>query len=79
MIFLRVLPGWPEPTPVSDLHLIALVILGPLAFGLVISAIAWAPRMMKRNRAEAVADGLDDPAPEIDEAPVGARRAELTS
>ncbi|CAI9407780.1 MULTISPECIES: hypothetical protein [Aestuariimicrobium] len=79
MIFLRVLPGWPEPQPVSDLHLLLITVLGPLTFGLVIAAIAWAPRMMKRNRAEAEAVGLGDPAHEAIEAPVGARHAEITS
>lgn len=79
MILLRVLPGWPEPQPVSDLHLLLLTVLGPLAFGLVVAAIVWGPRLMKRYRAEAVADGLADPTPEIDDAPVGARRAELTN
>jgi hypothetical protein len=77
MIFLRVLPGWPEPQPVSDLHLLLLTVLGPLTLGLVFAAIAWAPRMMKRNRAEAEAVGLGDPTREAIDSPVAARRAQI--
>lgn len=63
---LEVLPGWPQPEPVSHLHLLWLTLLGPLALGVVFAAIAWAPRMMHRNRAEAAAAGLGDPTAEVE-------------
>lgn len=58
---LEVLPGWPDPEPLSTVHLLAITVLGPLAVGLVIAAITWAPRLMKRSRSEAAAEGLGAP------------------
>ncbi len=58
---LEVFPGWPQPEPVSGLHLILITVLLPLALGVVITAIAFAPKLMQRNRAEAAAVGLGDP------------------
>ncbi|MGA4669543.1 hypothetical protein ACPCG0_07060 [Propionibacteriaceae bacterium Y1923] len=55
---LEVLPGWPEPEPVSTLHLLWLTLLGPLAALIVIAAIGWTPRLMRKARAGASADGL---------------------
>lgn len=47
---LEVLPGWPEPAPTSDLHLLLLMVLGPLAFGLIVTALAFAPRWVRKDR-----------------------------
>ncbi len=46
---LEVLPGWPQPEPVSDLTLILLTIVGPLAFGAVITLLAFGPRLARRQ------------------------------
>lgn len=81
LMTLEVLPGWETPTPVSTLHYLLICLLGPLAVGLVITAIAWGPKMMDRNREEARAEGLGElPAVEAAEEPAlagGARRAQI--
>jgi len=58
---LKVLPGWPEPEPVSRLFLVVLCVLGPLTLGAVIAAIANAPRLMRRGREDNDAVGLGEP------------------
>lgn len=55
---LEVLPGWPQPEHVSTLHLLLLTVGAPLALLLVIAAIGWTPRLMRRGREEARAEGL---------------------
>lgn len=55
---LEVFDGWPTPEPVSTIHLLWLTLLGPLCALLVISAIGWAPRLMRSARAGASDDGL---------------------
>lgn len=59
---LTVFSGWPQPEPVSHLHLLLVCVLGPLALGLVIAMIGWTPRLMRRTRDEATAQGLGAPA-----------------
>ncbi|SHI55566.1 hypothetical protein SAMN02745244_00603 [Tessaracoccus bendigoensis DSM 12906] len=49
---LEVLPGWPEPAPMSDLHMWLLLIIGPLAFGLVVTLIAFAPKLARGTSTE---------------------------
>lgn len=49
---LEVLPGWPEPAPVSDLHLWLLLFIGPMAFGLIVTLIAFAPRLARGSNSE---------------------------
>lgn len=62
---LKVLSGWPQPEHVSDLHILMLTVIGPLALGVVITALAFAPKLMKRTRQEAAAVGLGPSAEEI--------------
>ena len=50
---LEVLPGWPQPEPVSDLALVMLTIVGPLALGAVIALLAFGPKLARRQRDEA--------------------------
>ncbi|MCT1459767.1 hypothetical protein M3G03_09485 [Aestuariimicrobium sp. p3-SID1156] len=72
---LEVLPGWPEPTPVSTMHLLLLCLFGPLLVGLVITAITWAPKLMGAERKAATAAGLGaSPRGTVDDdaTPVGA-------
>lgn len=47
---LEVLPGWPEPAPISDLHMWLLMVIGPIAFGLVVTLIAFAPQLARGGR-----------------------------
>lgn len=78
MLLLEVFPGWPEPTPLSNLHLVLICVLLPLAFGAVVTAMGLAPSLMKRNRDEAAAAGLGEPVGERETAevePVAGRRA----
>ena len=70
---LEVLPGWPEPEQYSNVFLLTLTVLGPLALFLVFVAIAWGPKLMKRSRAEAHAEGIAlDTQPEHDSAAIAA-------
>lgn len=57
---LEVFPGWPEPPELSIVHLLMLTVVGPFAVALLITAICWAPNLMRRTRQDAVADGLAD-------------------
>ncbi|MFT3889443.1 MAG: hypothetical protein QM713_14950 [Arachnia sp.] len=45
MLPLEVLPGWPEPEPVSNLTVLLLTIVGPIGFGLIVALIVFAPRL----------------------------------
>ena len=47
---LEVLPGWPEPAPISDLYLWILMVVGPLALGAVITLLAFGPQLARRQR-----------------------------
>lgn len=49
---LEVLPGWPQPEPVSDLTLLLLTVIGPLAFGAIITLLAFGPKLARRQAAE---------------------------
>lgn len=61
---LKVLPGWPEPEPVSRLFLVMLCVVGPLALAAVIAAIGATPTMLRRGRDDALQHGLvDHPVP----------------
>lgn len=53
---LEVLPGWPEPAPISDLHMWLLMLIGPLAFGAVVTLIAFAPRLARGGRDESAVE-----------------------
>lgn len=55
---LKVLPGWPEPEPVSRLFLVMLCLVGPLALGVVVAAIGATPTMLRRGREDARQHGL---------------------
>lgn len=50
MLPLEVLPGWPEPAPVSDLYMILLTVVGPLAFAAIVAALAFGPKLARRQR-----------------------------
>lgn len=58
---LEVLPGWPQPEPVSDLALVMLTIVGPLALGAVITLLAFAPRFARRQSGQASASTQIEP------------------
>lgn len=47
---LEVLPGWPQPEPVSDMFLLWLMILGPLLFGLIVTALYFGPQLVRERR-----------------------------
>lgn len=47
---LEVLPGWPQPEPVSDAFFFMLFVLLPLAFGLVVTAIYFGPKLARERR-----------------------------
>lgn len=49
---LEVLPGWPEPASVSDLHMWLLMVIGPLAFAAVVTLITFAPRLARSAKDE---------------------------
>lgn len=47
---LEVLPGWPEPAPFTDLHMWLLTIIGPIAFGLLVTLLVFAPKLARGSR-----------------------------
>lgn len=47
---LEVLPGWPQPEPVSDMFLLFLMVLGPLGFGLIVTALYFGPKLARERR-----------------------------
>lgn len=47
---LEVLPGWPQPEPVSDVFLLFLMVIGPLAFGLVVTLLYFGPKLARERR-----------------------------
>lgn len=53
---LEVLPGWPEPAPFTDLHMWLLMIIGPIAFSLLVALLVFAPKLARGTRGEADAD-----------------------
>lgn len=52
---LEVLPGWPQPEPTSDLTLLMLMVIGPLAVGALITLLAFGPKLARRQRQEQAA------------------------
>lgn len=56
MLPLETLPGWPEAPEVSTAHMMLLLIIGPLAVGLVISLLAFTPALGRRFRGELASD-----------------------
>ncbi|AQP44899.1 hypothetical protein [Tessaracoccus flavus] len=50
---LEVLPGWPEAQTLSDVEMILLMVVGPLAFGAVVSLMVFGPKMARRGRGDA--------------------------
>lgn len=50
MLPLEVLPGWPEPAPVSDLHMILLTVVAPLAFMAIVAALTFGPKLARKQR-----------------------------
>lgn len=55
---LEVFPGWPQPESMSTIHIVLLTVLGPLSALLLIVAIGWTPRLMRKARAGAAAEGV---------------------
>ena len=49
---LEVLPGWPQPEPASDLTLLMLTVILPLAFGSIVTLLAFGPKLARRQREE---------------------------
>ncbi len=49
---LEALPGWPEPTHYSDLYMWLLMVIGPLAFGAIVTLLAFAPQLARGSRKE---------------------------
>lgn len=47
---LEVLPGWPQPEPVSDTFLLFLMVVGPLAFGLIVTLLYFGPKLARERR-----------------------------
>lgn len=47
---LEVLPGWPEPEPASALSVLMVTVIGPLALSVVITLLAFAPKLARRQR-----------------------------
>ncbi|MDO5677801.1 MAG: hypothetical protein Q4G35_09895 [Propionibacteriaceae bacterium] len=47
---LEVLPGWPQPEPVSDFFLFLLMIGGPVAFTILVAAIYLGPKLARERR-----------------------------
>ena len=47
---LEVLPGWPQPEPASDLTLLMLTVIGPFAFGAVVTLLVFGPKLARRHR-----------------------------
>lgn len=47
---LEVLPGWPQPEPVSDAFLLFLMVLGPLAFGVIVTLLYFGPKLARERR-----------------------------
>jgi hypothetical protein len=63
-VIFGVLPGWPEPAhPITGLHLVLLCVIGPLAFGALVAAIAFAPSLRARGHDEARESGLVEQEP----------------
>ncbi|GAA4908204.1 hypothetical protein H5392_11105 [Tessaracoccus sp. MC1865] len=47
---LEVLPGWPQPEPVSDMLLMFLMVLGPLGFGVIVALLYFGPKLARERR-----------------------------
>lgn len=47
---LEVLPGWPQPEPVSDTFLMLLMVIGPLAFGVIVALLHFGPKLARERR-----------------------------
>ena len=47
---LEVLPGWPQPEPVSDTFLMLLMVIGPLAFGVIVALLYFGPKLARERR-----------------------------
>lgn len=47
---LEVLPGWPQPEPVSDALLLFLMVIGPLGFGLIVTLLYFGPKLARERR-----------------------------
>lgn len=50
LTLLEVLPGWPEAEPASPLYLFLLMIGAPVLTGLIITLLAFAPKMARQAR-----------------------------
>ncbi|MDO5501194.1 MAG: hypothetical protein Q4F67_16095 [Propionibacteriaceae bacterium] len=51
---LEVLPGWPQPEPVSAM--VALTIIGPLAVALLITVLFFGPKLARDRRERELAE-----------------------
>ncbi|TRY19686.1 hypothetical protein FOJ82_02020 [Tessaracoccus rhinocerotis] len=59
MLPLETLPGWPEAADVSYSQLLFLILIAPLAVGVVVSLLAWTPKLAARFRGEEPAAGTE--------------------
>lgn len=59
MLPLETLPGWPEAPHMSDFHLLFLILIAPLAVAVVVSVLAWTPKLAARFRGEETTDGTE--------------------
>lgn len=50
MLPLETLPGWPEAPAFSPAHLLLIALILPLATGIVIALLAWAPTWFRRTQ-----------------------------
>ena len=47
---LEVLPGWPQPEPVSDAFLFFLMVLAPIGFALIVTLLYFGPKLARERR-----------------------------
>ena len=53
MLPLETLPGWPEAPGYSAGFYLMLMIIGPMAVGVVVALLAWVPKLSARAKREA--------------------------
>ena len=53
---LETLPGWPEAPAVSATHMLFLMLIAPLAIGVIIAVVSFTPALGRRFRRELTFD-----------------------